>query len=241
MQDFFHADTKKYIHRRKYLLVFIDAPLLMLGVLGFLTMILNFRQMSDENFFSREVVIVLGTAFIALNLSWLVWEIFSHLIKTRSRYTYFDIEVKDMIFSKYSGCYRHLGHKYIQRKLYIIPVETLKEVTYNPLNKIITLTGEIRCYSLDSQRSGYHIHKGKVEFDNWWLNENGFIKLTKLELPKAFARPKTLAKSIRIAQKRFEYLPAPKKLVIKSPVVMRKKTSKRHKANVELPTFDRNW
>lgn len=244
MQEFFHADTRIYKKRCRFWLILINAPLAMVGILGILVLLMNFRLLSDESYVFSVLMLVLGVVFTGMNISWLIYEITCYFVRRQGRYTFVDIGIKEIVFSQYAGQYHHLGAKITRRRLYVIPLESVDKICYKPNKKQVSIDGKFKLYQMDSRRLGYHIKKGKVDFDNWWLMENSFAEIHNITFPKLFSRPKYLAKCILVAKKRLKYMPKPRKFEIKNPVVYRRPVSdrrKRYSNFAELPTYNRKW
>lgn len=156
-----------------------------------------------------------------------------------TRSTYFEIQKGAAVYSRYAGrIFSDIGGT--ERKLWVIPYDGLK---LSLKNGRLTFTGKIRYYEGSSDRLNYHIRRGKPEFDNWWLNDNGFVELPTVTLPACFHKQKTICRYCRIAMQRYIGYSEKKMQAVSRPSVRPKMIYRQRKRRAynELPTFDRKW
>ncbi len=241
MQNFFHADTSKYRDICKKISVATGAVLALPALLCFISLIVQTRHWRDSGFVIIRLLIPAACTAVWIAVTFLAFFICETRARRVTRSTYFEIQKSSAILSRYGGrIAADTGG--IQRKLWIIPYDGMK---LSMKNGRLSFKGKIRYYEGDSDRLGYHIKRGKPQFDNWWLNENGFTKLTEITLPSCFLRQKTIFRHCAIAQKRY-IMQNEKKNIPTARPVMRPRTKTvyrqtRLRTYTELPTFDRKW
>ncbi len=240
MQNFFHADTSGYRNACKKASVATGAVLALPALLCLMSLIIQTRNWRTDGFVATRLIITVLCVALWLAVTFLMFFICETRARRITRSTYFEIQKSALILSRYGGrIAADTGGT--QRKLWIIPFENLK---ISMKNGRLTFTGNIKYYEGDTDRLGYHIRRGKPEFDNWWLNSNGFTEVKAVTLPSCFTKPKTVFRYCKLAQKRY-ILQCKKKNSVSKPV-SRPKTKMvyrqaRRRTYTELPTFDRKW
>lgn len=241
MQNFFHADTSGYRIACKKASVAAGAVLALPALLCLMSLIIQTRNWRTDGFVTTRLVITAICVALWLAVTFLAFYICEKRARRISRSTYFEIQKSAVILSRYGGrIVADTGG--IQRKLWIIPYDGLR---LSMKNGKLTFTGSIRYYEGDTDRLGYHIRRGKPEFDNWWLNENGYAEVKSVTLPPCFPKPKTVLRYCKIAQNRYIMQCEKKNKEVSKPV-SRPKTKMiyrqtRRRTFTELPTFDRKW
>ena len=238
MQNFFHANTSKHREACKKASVVLGAIFAVPVLLSFMSLILQTRLWSQTGFVAIRLCIAGGCVALWMLISFAAYAITETAARRITRSTYFEIQGSSLILSRYSGKI-HSDISKTQRRLWVIPLENMKAELKNGK---ITFHGDIRYYEGDSEWLGYHIKRGKPEFDNWWLNSNGYTAVSSVRLPSCFARQGFILKCCRIAQKKQLRLAEQKKLIAVKPSAPRiiKRPIKR-RIYTELPTFDRKW
>lgn len=241
-ETFFHSYTALFSKRCKTALILVDIPLFQVCVICIVDMILNYKKLFESNFFMLMCIIIVSSIFLGLVFSLFCIYFTYNAIKRHSRYTYFEIEQKVMIFSKYGGEYYHLNKRTVNRELYIIPFKSFEKIESNPKKKSITIKGEIRFYYMSSDDLGYHIKNGDIDFDHWWLNENNFTLIEEVEISNCFERVKLMETSIDNMYQDFKLIPPPKPFVLENNLyVPKKKNIKVSNRLLSLPSYDRKW
>lgn len=238
MQNFFHANTSKHRDAFKKASVVLSAFFSLPVLLSFMSLILQPRQWSQTGFVAVRLCIAVGCVAVWMLICFIAYAITETSARRITRSTYFEIQSGSLILSRYSGkIYGDTGGT--QRKLWIIPLDNMKSELKNGR---VVFSGDIRLYEGDSERLGYHIKQGKPEFDNWWLNSNGYTKVCSVRLPACFARQGFILKCCRVAQKKQLRLAEQKKLTAKKTNIPRTiKRPVKRRIYTELPTFDRKW
>lgn len=248
MQDFFHANTTKYKRFARRFSLALGIILSLPAILCFLSLILGFRQLYEPGFAAARLLIALGCAALWLVLSFAAYIAAELKIRRNSRYTYLELQPGAAVFSKYGGSWRVLGSTTLIRTLYVIPFDGT-EIKYNKGS--IVFEGKIRRYEGDSERLGYHVKRGAMKFDNWWLDENGYTELKSFELPPIFSRTGFIFRCCKAAQNRFirnktrsDDKKAASAQILRSKPASRTRrlsASNRKRVYTEIPTFNRNW
>lgn len=240
MQNFFHADTSGYRTVCKKTSVALGAVLALPSLLCFMSLILQTRNWRSPDFVILRLAVPAVCAGVWLAITFLIFSVCETRARRIKRSTYFEIQKSAAVYSKYGGrIAADTGGT--QRKLWIIPYEDLK---LSMKNGRLTFRGRIKYYEGDSDRLGYHIKRGKPEFDNWWLNANGFTEVAEVTLPPCFLKQKSIFRYCRIAQKRYILQCEKKNAVPKTVTRPRTKMvyrQARRRTFTELPTFDRKW
>ncbi len=211
---FFHAETRKYIRRCKTVLAFIIIPLAQAAFLAAFTLLFEMQRLSE---IPAEFLLgtICASAALALASAWIACEITRGRIMRHSRYTFFDIQPRCAVFSRYAGTVSRFSNSYCVRTLYVIPFSDFKEacVTGRKRGKSFIIKGKIRIYTARSTSLGYHVENGDIFFDCWWLDVAGFDIASEVRIPPFFADPHRIAAELNAAKLRFDNLPPPEKHV----------------------------
>ncbi|MCL2637713.1 MAG: hypothetical protein FWD48_05015 [Oscillospiraceae bacterium] len=226
MHSFFHADTEKYIKRRKYILWLTLLPLFQASFIAALIVIVNFRAFHEKGFHLIAVRGVGVAALVGVLLFFAAYIFTEKLVKRGARYTYFEIAEKSLIFSRYDGDYISRGKRIVSRRLYVIPLSSLKKIGFSQKKRRIYLEGEdFREYCDLSERLNYKLSDGFPEFGSWWYNENGFKNISAVRIPKIFTETdmEKIFSNIIEAKKYFSDAPKPKPYVHKEADFVRRR------------------
>jgi len=226
MRIFFHMNTNIYIKRRKLILLLALPPLFLCALIAALMTLVNFRDLHEQGGFH----IALGGAAAAVALGVLVffitYSVTERAVKRGARFTFIEVFGNTLTFSRYAGAYLSLDGLVLYRRLYILPLASLKAIGYDEKRGTIFIEtdGEkIREYSDRSERLNYRFVEGNVEFESWWYNESGFTTRSELKIPPLFSDPQVLCARIASAKRAVENLPAPRAYVHKEPEFIKRK------------------
>lgn len=239
MKLFIHSDTSIFEKKRKKALLYILIPTYSGACFSVIFVMLNIH-LSGFN----KVILPLGIAMaiscmISVLLSIIITIYYGSKIKLHSKYSFIDIFYEGVVVSVFRYKYRQYGKKRIQRDLYFIKHNDIVKIKGK---NILIIEGKIRKYSENSDRLGYHIKRGELIFDNWWLDENGFKFVDALTIPEVFGNNAKVKKYLKLAQmRRMKILHAREQMQLKqrqSPVVSNFFNKKR-----VIPTgsFNRKW
>lgn len=220
---FFHAETARYARRAVYLLSAGLLPLLMASVIVTIILVINFRALYAEPVFFYAAAGIAGAAALGLSFSCIVLQKTGKKARRAARYTYIDIGLHELVYSCYSGEHLYTGRRVIRRTLYVVPLASLEQLHTDTRGRLTLKSGEIRRYTRESDKLGYHFKGGRLDFDQWWNNVGGYETAHELVIPAVFEKQRELARSIALAQKRLATLPAPRPYVHKNPVIVRRK------------------
>ena len=240
MRSFFHCRTEKYHYRSRAAILCIGAFCTEIALISFFVMFFNIFGAPDRDILLQMLILSGVSVFAGLSLCLIIYESTRTIIRRKSRYTYLDIQLKAVVFSRYSKAFRILGSKKIYRELYVIPFKDFSDATVYRDGKRILIKGKIRCYCLDSDNLGYHVKDGNIEMDRWWLNTGGFTVTDALVIGESFGKPEKIVSVLLAAKKRFDELPPPKVYEFKeAEIVKRRKMMKR--AMPDSFDFSRTW
>lgn len=239
MKLFIHSDISIFEKKRKKALLYTLIPTYSGACFSVIFVMLNIHL---SNF--HKVVFPLGIAMaiscvISVLASIIIAIYYENKINLHSKYSFIDIFYEGVIVSVFRYKYRQYNKKFIHRDLYFIKHSDIVKIKGKNTLKI---EGKIRKYSENSDRLGYHIKRGELSFDNWWLNENGFKIIGSLTIPEVFGNTAKARKYLKLAGlRRRKILLAREQMKInqkQSPVVSRFFKKKR-----VIPTgsFDRRW
>ena len=237
MRNFFHANTSGL---RKASVIMSAVP----GAVLLLPALLCFMSLYFDRSATVSVQAVLMRAGLAaacvavwLVISFSVYVLCRRRMNGISRHTYFEIQQNAFILSRYAGRVLGGGGGPV-RRLYVISVQDLK---LSMKNGRLIFEGDIRQYEGGSETLGYHIKRGKPEFDEWWLNVNGYKRINRIELPACFEKQSFIFRCCKIALARSQRAAQIRKAPpgVRRPALKRR--SSRGRMYTELPTFDRNW
>lgn len=217
----------------------IGAVLALPALLSLMSLILQTRSWRSEGFVAVRLAIPAICVASWLLLSLMIFLVCETRARRMTRCTYFEIQKGAAVYSRYGGrIFSDIGGT--ERKLWVIPYDGLK---LSLKNGRLTFTGKIRYYEGSSDRLTYHIRRGMPEFDNWWLNDNGFTEVTAVTLPPCFPKQKTICRYCRIAMQRYIGYSEKKKQAESRPAVRPRMIYRQRKRSTysELPTFDRKW
>lgn len=242
MQSYFHYNVRKDRRRLRSVLVLIIAPLFQACLLAMLTLIFSLSCVEETG----GIILLGGTVcvcvLVGMLLCWGWYELISCKIAANSRYTYFDILPKTLIYSRYSGSRIVNGRRCALRTLYAIPLKSLGEVTVSGAAKnkgTLEISGEIRRYLLDSEQLGYHIVDGEAVFDRWWLEHGAFETIKRIKIPCIFGGVKRLSHEIETAKKRYDEIPPPRPHIFKEADYIRRRPKPR--VMPENLSYNRKW
>ena len=239
MPSFFHCRTEKYQYRSRAAILCIAAFCTEIALISFFVMFFNIFGAPDRDILLQMLFLAGGSVFSGLSLCLIIYESTRTIIRRKSRYTYLDIQLKAIVFSRYSKAFRVLGNKKIYRELYIIPLKELNSVSVQGDGKKILIKGKMRRYSLDSDNLGYHVKNGDIEMDRWWLNSGGFTETDSLVIDESFGKSEKVVSVLNAAKKRFDELPPPRAYEFKEAEFIRRRKMQR-----VLPDsfdFSRTW
>ena len=135
MHGFFHCDAQRSLKRRKYIIWLTLLPLFQGSVIIALITITNMRFFYENGHLSTAVYACAGTAAMGTLIFFIVFSFTEKSLKRNSRYTFFEIGGKTLVFSRYNGESIVGGKRVILRKLYVTPLSALKAAGYNPKAK----------------------------------------------------------------------------------------------------------
>lgn len=223
MENYFHAETQKYIKRCKLILLIIIAPFAQAGFISAFAIILNLRQLDRDNLILLSVFLGLSVV-AAMIASWVCCEVCWNKQKKHSRYTFFDIQQKAAVFSQYSGSIIRFGRRYPLRTVYVIPFKDFEGVSFeDEAKKKLIINGKIRVYFGDSYNLGYRVKDGNIVFNHWWYDETGFETVSTLKIPSFFEKPQQIANKLLEAKENYEQIPPPKQYVFKEAEAVRRR------------------
>lgn len=220
-------------------------PLAAVCVFCVVNVMLCLRTGTDRSLIALLLTIVGGCVLAGMICGFVCAYFTEKLIRRHSRYTFFDILPRGMVFSLYSGEYHRFGRRVIQRRLYYIPFAEYKgafrDAKKHPDR--IKFTGEIREYLLETKRLGYHVdEEGYLRFDSPELDERGYSLTDSVEIRGRFGSTKQLEKSVGYYYEQFRNIPEKKAFNISEYIpAHRKPKPTTSNPALELPSFDRKW
>ncbi|MCL2696919.1 MAG: hypothetical protein FWE74_02420 [Oscillospiraceae bacterium] len=226
MARFFHCDTERYIKRRRYILWLVLLPLFQASLIAVLIVIVNFRAFYEKGYHLLAFRGITAAAATGTLVFFAVFIITEKLVRRGARYTYFEIADKALIFSRYDGDYISRGKRIVSRKLYVIPLSSLKKIGHSEKKRRIYLEGEqLREYCDASERLNYKLSGGFPEFASWWYNNNGFKSLTLVRIPRVFTNSdmEKITAAVIDAKKNLNTAPKPKPYVHKEADFIRRR------------------
>lgn len=239
LRTYFHFTPQKDKKRLKKLLFCTAALCGEICIAAFFVLIFNLITAANSDVIFQVTGIICGVILTGMIICLAAAEFSYKKIRRNSRYTYFDIQLKFIIFSYYGGEYTTGGERIIVRDLYYIPLSGFKSVTTDKKGKEVILSGDFRHYCMNSENLGYHVKNGEIVFDREWLNIGGFEKVESIRIPRVFGNSDRLIKSINFAVERYNSLPKPKPYVFKEADFIRRRAKPRY-----LPEdfgFERKW
>lgn len=239
MQTYFHYNIKKDRKRMGYGIALIVAPLFQASLLAMLMIFFSLGCVEEPDNIAMLSAVACGCILAAMLLSWLWYELYAHKIAANSRYTYFDILPKCLVFSRYEGSHPYNHGRAAIRTLYVIPLKTFSEAAVHANGKELVIKGNIRIYSMNSEMLGYHVGDGEMTFDHWWLDHGAYQTVSSVKIPHFFGSAKRLEKEVLAAKKRFDEAPVPKPYVFKEADFIRRRPKPR-----VLPedfSYNRRW
>ncbi|MDE6728540.1 MAG: hypothetical protein K2J80_11480, partial [Oscillospiraceae bacterium] len=166
---FFHADVSDYSLALKHTLTVVIIPLLAVCIFCTVNIVLHY----NTGFTKLLIIIIAGSVLFGMIFTFSAVYIVEKIKRRHSRFTFFDILPRGMIFSEYSGEFIRYGERITLRRLYYIPFAAFEGVSRDPKKTPheITIKGDIREYFFESGRLGYHVTEdGDVVFDTVILN-----------------------------------------------------------------------
>ena len=245
MSKFFHYDTTAVKRRVAVYLLPVLTMLFLIAFIATITGILTFRFLVG----SGAVRLVIGAAAAAVSAGVIytavLLDMYFRCGIRDSRYTFIDIQPRYIILSLYAGDYNGILQKTDKaatlRKLYVCPLENLREVKINKHGKVVLTAddGAIRPYEGCSDRLSYYFVAGKLKMSEWWHNESGFKKLSKMTVPSCFMPPMPMFKTFVRAKHMCDDIPPEKPYKFEEmPFVRMKKLRRTRDAD---GTYDRKW
>ncbi len=240
MQSFFHPRTKNYTSAYLKASAAVGIVLMLPCILCLIWIIFDFRSLADTRLNVIRLTVIGACIAVWLILSYIFYAAATMKIKRVSRYTYFEIQQSHMVFSQYGGSWKLFGRRTVVRELYIIPFEGTR---FTVKNGQLKFSGNIRKYEGDSERMGYHIRRGEIEFDNWWYNDNGYKELKSFTLPDIFGKPSFIFRCCRTAQSRSARIAEKRRLarMHRLSPVSKIPPKPRKRVYSEIPTYNRKW
>lgn len=143
-------------------------------------------------------LIILATTFIILLIILISVLILKPIYKLHKKYTYIEIAEKVVIFSRYSGRIKFTKNPTIYLKLRIVPLGDFDSIQFVNYNRILC-RGRCLEYQDTNIRLRYTIWRGNINFENWWLNENGYNEVDEFKFTAAFDNPQRIMHNVRKA------------------------------------------
>lgn len=144
-----------------------------------------------------SLIIIASALVIALIITISVL-ILRPIYKLHKKYTYIEIAQKVVIFSRYSGRVKFTKNPTIYLKVRIIPLDDFRSIQFVNYNRFLC-TGKVLEYLDTNIRLRYTIWRGSINFENWWLNENGYEEIDEFKFTCAFENPQEIMHNIRRA------------------------------------------
>lgn len=220
-------------------MVLTAAPIIEVSMLVVWAALFNLKQMYEQGY----IPMLAGGVSVGIAVGMILFIIYAQCteraVRRNSKYTYFDICGKAVVYSRYRGEYSHLGEKIIQRELYVMQLKDFKQAYVDEKKKHLILIGKMRVYLDNTDNLGYHVENGNVDFDNWWYNEAGFKTVNMLKLPMDFERPTLIARKMYEAKRDFDAIPEKKPYVfVEADIVKKRKELKKLKEEMR---YVRQW
>lgn len=238
---FFHADTSDYRSALRHALTVVIIPLLAVCVFCTVNIVLHY----NTGFTRLLVIIIVASVLLGMIFTFSAVYIVDKKTRRHSRFTFFDILPRGMIFSEYAGEFIRYGELIILRRLYYIPFDGFEGVSRDPKKAPhdITIKGDIREFFYESGRLGYHVDEdGNPIFDTMILNIGMYAQAGEVTIKKRFGNTKALAAAILYYKERFDNIPEKKPFNISDYVsVKRKRKPRTSNPALEAPSYDRNW
>lgn len=238
---FFHADVSDYSLALKHTLTVVIIPLLAVCVFCTVNIVLHY----NTGFTKLLIIIIAASVLFGMIFTFSAAYVVEKKKRRHSRFTFFDILPRGMVFSEYAGEFLRYGERIILRRLFYIPFAAFESVSRDPKKTPheITIKGEIREYFFESGRLGYHVTEdGEVVFDTVILNTDMYTRRGEITIKKCLGNTKTLESAILFYKENFDNIPEKKPFDISEFVAVRRRHKLRtSNAALEAPSFDRNW
>lgn len=240
-RSFFHADISVYSRALRHALIVVLIPLFVLCMFCTVNIVLHYNL----GFVKLLVYIIAGSVLFGMIFTFSAVYIIEKKKRRHSRFTFFDILPRGMVFSEYAGEFTRYGDRIILRRLYYIPFDGFESVSRDPKTtpRELTIKGTVRGYLLENDRLGYHVNEnGDLIFDTAVLNLGLFRELSEVTIKKRFGNTKALEASILFYKEKFDHIPEKKPFNIEDFVFVRRKR-RPHTSNpaLEAPSFNRDW
>lgn len=144
-----------------------------------------------------SLIIMVAALAIALIIAISVL-ILRPIYKLHKKYTYIEIAPKVVIFSRYSGRVKFTKKPTIYLKMRVVPLGDFDNIQFANYNKFLC-KGKCLEYLDTNIRLRYTIWRGNINFENWWLNENGYNEIDEFKFMCAFENPQKIMHNIRKA------------------------------------------
>ena len=239
MSFFLHSDTKYFVRKRKKALLYTLVPTYSAAGLSVIFVLLNLHLPGFEKMIIPLFIVLGIICFICILLSLIIVLNYDEKIKLNSKYSFIDVFFQGIVISVFCYKFKQYGNNYIQRDLYFVKHEDIIGIKGKNRLKIL---GEIKKYHQNSDRLGYHIRRGELIFDSWWLNENGYTVVKEVNLPELFGDIAKTKKHLRSAQKRRS-----KMLIYRQKLRMKQQQTPpipdffRRKRIIPTGSFNRKW
>ena len=226
-------------------MIAVIMPLLAVCIFCVVNIMMCLRTGASRSVIMLLLAVIGGCVFVGMVTGFAAAYVTEKLVRRHSRYTFFDILPRGMVFSLYAGDYVNFGRQVIQRRLYYIPFSGFAGTERDPKKApdCLVIKGEVRSFLLGTERLGYHVDAdGNLLFDNPELNERGFERLDRVEIRGQFGSTKSLERSIADYYEQFKNIPEKKAFDISEHIsahTRRKPTTSN--PMLELPSFDRKW
>lgn len=225
MRSYFHFSPEHIRRRTAKILIFTAIFCAELCVAAFFVLIFNFLTARNYGVILHVTILICAVILAGMLFCLGYAQLTRKKIRRSSRYTYVDIQQKAAVFCSYGGEYCSGGRRIIVRDLYYIPFEKMKGIEQG--EKFITVTGEIRYFSMNSENLGYHIKDGDVVFDREWLNTGGFEKIRSVKIPLVFGKKDGVYRSLVESYRLYLETPKPRPYVFREADFIRRRAKPR--------------
>jgi len=221
-----------YRNRVRTFFEYTAAPAVFIAIFLTLCLLLSFSNLlNNPSLLIAALVIIATVVFVFALITRILLESSEHSIRAHSKYTYIEVGLKDVIVSLYAGSFVQSGEKVVQREILVIPLSEFtgaKVVGYGKYKQISLKckSDAIRRYVGNSDRLGYFFKEGKLEFVEFFYQEAGFKKCSRVKLPRLFGKTNSvvqIVRSIYAAKAVFDNLPPPEPYVFREARFVRER------------------